>query len=215
MSVTEEVESIQGLLWKYKKGTIGGTWKKNWVYADNQYFLQWPGKVRPVRNERPKYTLKMVHCKVVTKSSLKRFAFEIIDNVQKTSMIFAADDSHSYSKWIKVLSQKAVQTTLADLRPEDLDNGSIITKSYLDDDQSSYSGSSYTQGTARGGTGTGAGGVNRMPTIGEDKLLSPSRGSVTSASGRMEEEKIMKLFHQVSQKNVREYSPTLFVTLYF
>ncbi|RYG97075.1 hypothetical protein EON65_53410, partial [archaeon] len=59
MDRNSEVHSIQGLLWKQKKGVGGSTWKKHWVYADNDHFLQWSGKTRPARNETPKYAFKL------------------------------------------------------------------------------------------------------------------------------------------------------------
>jgi hypothetical protein len=103
---TMEVESIQGLLWKYKKGITGGSWKKNWVFANNRLFLQWAGKQRPARHDRPKYELHLSNCTAKSISTSKKYSFEIIDKVSKKSMIFAADDQVSFQRWLGVLTQE-------------------------------------------------------------------------------------------------------------
>lgn len=101
-----DVQSIQGVLWK-KKGL--SAWKKHWVYADDNNFLQWSGKVRPPRTEAPKYAFKLTTLEI-KESTSRKFAFEITHLHTAQSMVFAADDSQSYHKWLRVLKLKITKT---------------------------------------------------------------------------------------------------------
>lgn len=99
--MSQQVYSIQGFLWKYKKGVTGGSWKKNWVYADNTVIAQYGGNQRPLPNEAPKYKWKIADC-VIRASDLRRFSFEVsLEGAE--GAIFAADDASSYDKWMKIL----------------------------------------------------------------------------------------------------------------
>jgi len=98
-----EAEGIQGLLWKYKYSVTGSTWKKNWVFCDGKKFLQWGGNMRPDKSQVPKYSLDLIEC-TVKESGQRPFAFEIIDNFTKKSMIFATNSDQSYQVWWYALS---------------------------------------------------------------------------------------------------------------
>lgn len=107
-----DVYSIQGFLWKYKKGVTGGSWKKNWVYADSTVIAQYGGNQRPLPTEAPKYKWKIADCSIRS-SDLRRFAFEVTmhgggSGVSETA-IFAADDSKSFEKWMKILIDTHVE----------------------------------------------------------------------------------------------------------
>ncbi len=100
-----EVHSIQGVLWKAKKGVAATGWKKHWVYADNFTIRQWSGKTKPAKGEEPKYTMNVNECEIKP-SSIRKFAFEVTEKSTGKSMIFAADEGVSYRKWLKILTEK-------------------------------------------------------------------------------------------------------------
>lgn len=100
-----EVASIQGVLWKQKRNVTGVNWKRQWVYADDRQFLQWSGKTRPLRGEKPKYAME-VSSLLVEECNLRKFAFQITDLQSGLEMIFAADDNLSFNKWMKILRKK-------------------------------------------------------------------------------------------------------------
>jgi hypothetical protein len=102
-----EISSIQGLLWKLKKGVGGTSWKKHWVYADDDRFLQWSGKSRPTRTDRPKYVFKVASLSIHD-SNARKHAF--IVECLSVSMVFAADDAASFNKWMKILKHKFTKT---------------------------------------------------------------------------------------------------------
>jgi hypothetical protein len=113
-----EVYSIQGFLWKYKRSVTGGSWKKNWVYADNLVLSQFAGNHRPSANEAPKYSWKVEECQI-NPSNLRRFAFEVITGSE--TVIFAADDQESYQKWLKILvEQNQTETNAASEKQSEL-----------------------------------------------------------------------------------------------
>jgi hypothetical protein len=93
--------AIQGLLWKSKRG-VTTSWKKHWVYVDDEYFMQWTNKTKPNPDEQPKYQIEIRNCRVQP-STARKFAFEIIEISTGKSMTFAADDSTSFKKWMKIL----------------------------------------------------------------------------------------------------------------
>eukprot|EP01039_Chlorochromonas_danica_P003279 gene3279-3596_t len=101
-----EVASIQGVLWKLKRNVTGVTWKRQWVYADDRQFLQWSGKTRPLRGEKPKYALQVSPSLLIEECNLRKFAFQITDLQNGFEMIFAADDNLSFNKWMKILRKK-------------------------------------------------------------------------------------------------------------
>lgn len=116
--MAEELYSIQGFLWKHKKGVTGGTWKKNWVYADHETILQYSGNQRPLQNETAKYSWKVVNCEI-RPSKLRRFAFEIVhrpptEPSNQEIIVFAADDGASYQQWMKILVDNRAITERAE-----------------------------------------------------------------------------------------------------
>ena len=103
---TTDAYSIQGFLYKYKKGITGAvTWKQNWLYVDHEVIHQYGGKNRPTSTETPKYSWNIAEC-FIQPTSIRKFSFEIkyTDKSNIThSVIYAAEDSKSYDSWMKVL----------------------------------------------------------------------------------------------------------------
>lgn len=96
-----EKKSIEGLLLKHKTGMLS-SWKKHWVFSDGIEFKQWSESSRPSPNNKPKHIFSIKNC-IIRKSSLRKFAFEILDLLTDKSMVFAADDSQTYQKWMQIL----------------------------------------------------------------------------------------------------------------
>ena len=191
-----EVESIQGLLWKLKRGTVTNSWKRNWVYADNEHFFQWAGKHRPSRNEEPKYNLYLPDC-VVKKCELKKFAFSIqLPNHHKNTpskqhstheeMIFATDDSHTFQKWWKILLKYCNREV------EESEETSVV-----DTVDHKTDADTHTQ------PGQHKGSKHRRRSQSSYTTLSADTAS-------QEEEYVMNLFRQVSKRNVSVYPSSSF-----
>jgi hypothetical protein len=123
-----EVYSIQGFLWKAKKTVTGGlSWKKNWVYADQEVLLQYGGNNRPTTSETPKYTWKLADC-TIQPNNARKYSFEIISQ-DNSSVIFTADDADSYSKWLKILTGKGSNQQNAPEDDEKEEEGTVDDKS--------------------------------------------------------------------------------------
>jgi hypothetical protein len=123
-----EVYSIQGFLWKAKKTVTGGlSWKKNWVYADQEVLLQYGGNNRPTTSETPKYTWKLADC-TIQPNNARKYSFEII-SLDNSSVIFTADDADSYSKWLKILTGKGSNQQSTPEEDEEEAEGTVDDKS--------------------------------------------------------------------------------------
>jgi hypothetical protein len=114
-----DIYSIQGFLWKLKKGVTGSTWKKNWVYADNLMLLQYGGNSRPTANESPKYSWRIADCHIEP-SHIRRFGFEV--STAAETIVFAADDMDSFLKWAKILGIRLPQVEAEESVPEQMES---------------------------------------------------------------------------------------------
>lgn len=177
--MTAEVESIQGLLWKYKRGTVTNSWKRNWVYADNEHFFQWAGKNRPQRDEVPKYELFIPNCNL-TRSDLKKFSFSIQLQPGGEAMVFATDDQHSFQKWWKLLHKHCSRASSSSSAADDThsDDNTLNTE-----EQKNLALNVLRR--------------NRRKSQGDNTSI-----GTFSETASQEEEQVMQLFRKISKRNV-------------
>lgn len=96
-------ETLQGSLWKMKKGITGSVyWRKNWVSADHEKLEQYTSKSKPPEEEEPKYVVLLSSC-VVEELSIRKFCFKISDATNGTDLVFACDNFSQYESWLKFI----------------------------------------------------------------------------------------------------------------
>jgi tetratricopeptide (TPR) repeat protein len=110
--IHDQVEAIEGSLYKLKIGFLGGiSWKKKWVYADKEKLAYWNGNVKPPTMIKPCDVFDLENCDIF-KNDEREYCIKIVSKKMNAdgkeehdkTLILAAETEVDLNLWLEYIS---------------------------------------------------------------------------------------------------------------